>query len=122
MKLGPMFIAIAIIQLLLMLFGIIDSNSLISVLLGLSTWKEFFSFDSLFSTENLLLSVTAVVGIVLKNSYVLFASLAIFVLDTIFGMSGIIGLFPEPFGHIIFGVISLAFTWLVLEWWRLNDQ
>lgn len=117
-----MFIAIAIAQLFLMIFGIIEPNSLVGVFLGVGTWKSFLSLDGLFNVTNLLLSVTAVVGIVLKNSYVLFAAITIFILDSVFGLSGIVGAFPSPIGHILFGIISLVFSWLAIEWWRMNEQ
>lgn len=128
MKFGTLVISLAIIEVLLYLFGYISSNSLINVILGNGNWGDFFklgeglSFNGLLSVQNLVLSVTAVVGIVAKNRFMIFGSLTYFLIDTVFGISGIIGLFPNPFGYILFGIFNLLFTWLAIEWWGQNEN
>lgn len=122
MKFGVAFIGLVIAEVFLYLFGYIESNSLIAILLGTGNWTSFLSLDGLLTTTNLILSITSIVGIVTKNQYMIFGSLTLFLLDTVFGLSGIIGIFPAPFGYILFGIISLVFTWLGLEWWRQNES
>lgn len=122
MKFGTIFIALAITEVLLFLFGYINQNSLIGIFLGTGNWGDFLSLTNLLDTTNLVLSVTAVVGIVTKNQYMIFGSLTLFLLDTVFGITGVIGYFPAPFGHILFGILSLIFGWLALEWWRQNEN
>lgn len=122
MKFGTIFIALAITEVLLFLFGYINQNSLIGIFLGTGNWGNFLSLTNLLDTTNLVLSITAVVGIVTKNQYMIFGSLTLFLLDTVFGITGVIGYFPAPFGHILFGILSLLFTWLALEWWRQNEN
>lgn len=122
MKFGTIFIALAITEVLLFLFGYINQNSLIGIFLGTGNWENFLSLTNLLDTTNLVLSVTAVVGIVTKNQYMIFGSLTLFLLDTVFGITGVIGYFPAPFGHILFGILSLIFVWLALEWWRQNEN
>lgn len=115
-------LSMVIIELFLFLFGYIDSNSIISILLGSGSWKDVLSIDNLINSGNLILGATSVVGIYLKNSFLIFAPLAVFLLDFVFGMSGIIGVFPEPIGHILFGIISFMFAWFAVEWWRMRDD
>lgn len=128
MKFGTIFIALAITEVLLFLFGYINQNSLIGVLIGNGDWGDFFklgeglTFSGLLSVKNLVLSVTAVVGIVAKNRFMIFGSLTLFLMDTVFGITGIIGYFPEPFGYILFGIFNLLFTWLAIEWWGQNEN
>lgn len=122
MKFGTLVISLGIIEVLLYIFGYIDSNSLIAIFFGTGDFGSFFSLTNLLNTTNLVLSVTAVVGIVTKNQYMIFGSLTLFLFDIVFGISGIIGLFPAPFGTILFGIITLVFTWLALEWWRQNEN
>lgn len=122
MKFGTIFISFAIIEVFLYLFGYISSNSLIAIFFGIGDVQTFLSLTNLLNTTNLVLSVTTVVGIVTKNQYMIFGSLTLFLLDTVFGMSAIAGAFPYPFGYILFGIITIVFTWLGLEWWRQNEN
>lgn len=122
MRFGVATLGLIIIEFLLYLFGYINSNSIIAVMLGTGSFKDLFSLGGLLNVQNMILSATTVVGIVQKNSYIIFGSLTLFLLDSVFGLSGIIGIFPEPFGHILFGLISFVFTWLAVEWWRVNDN
>jgi len=117
-----MLLGVIIIELLLFLFGYIDSNSLIAVLLSNGNWKELFSASGLMSSSNLILGATSLIGIYFKSQFLIFAPLVLFMMDFIFGMSAIIGFFPEPIGHIIFGLISFIFTWLAIEWWKNRDD
>lgn len=122
MKFGTIFIALAITEVLLFLFGYINQNSLIGIFFGAGDIKSFLSLTNLLDATNLILSITAIVGIVTKNQYMIFGSLTLFLLDTVFGITGVIGYFPAPFGHILFGILSLIFVWLALEWWRQNEN
>jgi hypothetical protein len=122
MKFGTIFIALAITEVLLFLFGYINQNSLIGIFFGAGDIKNFLSLTNLLDATNLILSITAIVGIVTKNQYMIFGSLTLFLLDTVFGITGVIGYFPAPFGHILFGILSLIFVWLALEWWRQNEN
>lgn len=117
-----MVLGLVIIELFLFIFGYIDSNSLIAILLSNGDWRTIFSTTGLLSTENLILGATSVVGIYFKSQLLIFAPLVVFMMSFVFGMSGIIGYFPEPIGHIIFGLFSFVFTWLAIEWWKNRDD
>jgi len=123
MRFGPIMFMLLLIELLLVVFGYIDSNSFVGVLLGEGSFKEMFNLTStgLLSTSNLIGAAGTAFGLILKNNYLIFAGFVLFTFDLVFGISGIVAYFPTPFGEILYGIIAFIFTWMALEWWRLRD-
>lgn len=120
MRFGVVLLSLAVFEIMALLFGYIAPNSFVGVLLGSGNWIDFIQVSALM--DSLILGTTAVVGIYLKNNLLVFGGITYFLMKTIFGINGIIAYFPEPVGHIIFGLMSLIFIWTALEWWRTNDN
>jgi len=121
MKFGSILLVTIIIELFLVLFGYIPSNSIIGVLLGSGDFKTLLT-ENIFSETTLVWGATSLVGIVFNNTFFIFLGLVTFLTSFVLGISGIIGLFPVPFGHILYGIYTFIFVWIAIEWWRMRDD
>lgn len=121
MKFGSILLITILIELFLVLFGYISPNSVVGILLGTGNFKTLLT-ESLLSTTTLVWGATSTIGIVFNNTFFIFLGITAFLIDFVFGMSGIIGIFPVPFGHILYGIYTFIFVWTAIEWWRMRDD
>lgn len=113
---------LAIVEVLLVMFGYISSNSLVGIMIGTGTWSSFFQMSNLMAAGNLIAATGVAFGLIMNRHWLIFGGLAFTLSSLVLGINGIIAYFPVPLGAIIYGIISFIFVWAALEWWRMRDN